>query len=330
MSERIPKQPPLIKPVTSNNRPQWSVMIPAYNCIQYLKDTLLSVLEQDKGEAAMQIEVIDDYSTDGDVAELVQEVGKGRIKYYRQPQNVGSLRNFETCLNRATGHWIHLLHGDDLVKHGFYAEIEMLFGNYPQAGAAFTKGFYINEKGYETGIERQLKEEPGIIDNWLLKIAVRQRLQPPCIVVKREVYEKLGSFYGAHYGEDWEMWVRIAARYPFAYSPKCLAFYRVHDNNITSRSFISGQYIKDVKTIIKLIQQHIPPQQRKYVKSYSARKISIFLARSANNTYSKNKPAALAKAKGALKLSRNPITLGFVGALYVKHLRNTKKGDDLK
>jgi len=31
------------------------------------------------------------------------------------------------------------------------------------------------------------------------------------MVVKREVYEKLGGFYGVEYGEDWEMWVRIAA-----------------------------------------------------------------------------------------------------------------------
>jgi glycosyltransferase involved in cell wall biosynthesis len=64
----------------------------------------------------MQIEVVDDGSTDADKEALVKQTGKGRVEYYRQPENVGSLRNFETRLNRATGHYIHILHGDDKSK----------------------------------------------------------------------------------------------------------------------------------------------------------------------------------------------------------------------
>jgi hypothetical protein len=48
--------------------------------------------------------------------ELVKKVGKGRVSYFRQKQNVGSLRNFETCINRSRGKYIHLLHGDDELK----------------------------------------------------------------------------------------------------------------------------------------------------------------------------------------------------------------------
>src|ERR1035438_4192858 len=128
MNERIPLQPPEIKPVPDSvSRPQWSVMIPAYNCSQYLTENIRSVLDQDRGEEQMQIEVVDDGSTDTDVKSLVEKIGNGRVRYYRQPLNVGSLRNFETCLNRATGHYIHLLHGDDKVENGFYEEIESLF-----------------------------------------------------------------------------------------------------------------------------------------------------------------------------------------------------------
>ncbi|MGI4728441.1 MAG: glycosyltransferase family 2 protein, partial [Janthinobacterium lividum] len=121
MSARIPNVPPVILPVANlADRPLWSVMIPAYNCISFLGDTLKSVLVQDRGEAVMQIAVVDDCSTDGDVAALVEAIGKGRIQYFRQEQNSGSLRNFETCLNRAKGQWIHLLHGDDRIENGYY------------------------------------------------------------------------------------------------------------------------------------------------------------------------------------------------------------------
>src|SRR3954452_4019788 len=95
-------------------RPFWSVMIPTYNCAKYLAQTLTSVLAQDPGPKIMQIEVIDDHSQD-DPATIVAEVGRGRIAFHQQPGNVGHIRNFDTCLQRAKGRIVHLLHGDDFV-----------------------------------------------------------------------------------------------------------------------------------------------------------------------------------------------------------------------
>ena len=60
-------------------RPLWSVMIPAYNCASYLRQTLASVLAQDPGPEQMQIEVVDDGSTKDDPESVVRETGKGRV-----------------------------------------------------------------------------------------------------------------------------------------------------------------------------------------------------------------------------------------------------------
>ena len=319
MSDRIPASPPAIAPLTSANRPLWSVMIPTYNCTRFVKQALESVLQQDPGEELMQIEVVDDFSIDGELEALIKEIGKGRVLFYRQPQNRGSLRNFETCLKRAKGHWVHLLHGDDMVVNGFYKEVQTLFEDFPQAGAAIVKNSYINTDGYETGIERQIQEKRGIIQNWLEIIATRQRLQPPAIVVKREVYEKLGGFFAVHYGEDWEMYTRIAANYPVAYSPQYLAKYRVHGDNITSQSYLKGQHVKDLKTVIDIIQGYLPPHLKKKVKRASLRIKSEWFARHAHAVYLKNPKAALLHAKHALKLSTNPLTIGFSGLLYLKY-----------
>lgn len=236
MNGRIPEKPPLIPSLpTEENRPLFSIMIPSYNCIQFLPNAIQSVLDQDLGPEMMQIEVIDDFSTDGDVAALVEKLGNGRVGFYQQEKNIGSLRNFETCINRAKGYYIHILHGDDFIKPGFYREIESLFKDFPECGSSFTHYSFLNEHNNEFPAQYGISKERGVIDDWLHKIASNQYLQCPAVVVKREVYEKLGSFYGVVYGEDWEMWTRIAANYKVAYSPKCLATYRTgHCSNITS------------------------------------------------------------------------------------------------
>ena len=71
--------PPVIRPVEDNlQRPLWSVMIPAYNCYKTLGETITSVVRQAPGKQQMQIEVVDDGSTDGDVKALVDRLGQGR------------------------------------------------------------------------------------------------------------------------------------------------------------------------------------------------------------------------------------------------------------
>lgn len=62
-------------------RPLWSVMIPTYNCADYLKETLASVLTQDPCTGLMQIEVVDDCSTEDDSATVVEDVGHGRVTF---------------------------------------------------------------------------------------------------------------------------------------------------------------------------------------------------------------------------------------------------------
>ncbi|MEO8568938.1 MAG: glycosyltransferase [Ginsengibacter sp.] len=327
MNERIPKAPPEILPVSNiEDRPLFSVMIPSYNCIHYLKQTLETVLAQDPGKDLMQIEVVDDCSTDGDVAALVNQLGKGRVSFFQQSQNRGSLRNFETCLNRAKGYYVHLLHGDDLVKPGFYEEIKSLFNKYPEIGSAITNYNWVDENEIQSDSSLDLLLTSGVLDNWLYKIASRQMLQAPAVVVKRSVYEKIGGFFAVHYGEDWEMWIRIASQYKVAYSPKCLATYRDgHNSNISTKSILSGENFRDLSTVIDIVKNYIPESKRKSIRHLAKKNFSISYAKYSYKLFKKNhanEKIAVKLALGALKFNINIRSVYWASRLCVAYLES--------
>lgn len=250
-----------ISPVPEGiSRPLWSVMIPTYNCANYLRETLASVLVQDPGPEVMQIEVIDDCSTQDDPAAVVAELGRGRVKFFQQSKNVGQIKNFQTCLERSQGKLIHLLHGDDCVLNGFYRKLQRGFDEKPEIGAAFCRHIFTDELGHWQAISWLEQPESGLLQNWLERIAIEQRIQTPSIVVRREVYEKLGTFDSRlSWTEDWEMWVRIAAHYKFWYEVEPLALYRMHSNSSSQRHISAGQNIQDLQRAIKIFQSYLPP-----------------------------------------------------------------------
>lgn len=295
-------------------------MIPVYNCSVFLEETLERVLAADLGEERMQIEVVDDGSTDADVSALVAKAGGGRIAYFRQEENVGSLRNFHTCLDRSKGRLIHILHGDDLIRRDFYRKMTTLFERYPAIGAAFCRYAYIDESGRTMYYQDPEAEHEGVLQNWLARLCERQRIQYVGMVVKREVYEHLGGFYGVEYGEDWEMWVRIAAHYDMAYTPEVLAEYRKHYSSISGRSFVTAENMSSLEWVMKKIQDHLPAKSRKSVSEASRTFYAHYAMRVAATLWKrfKNRRGASAQALAAWNMSRDAGLLLKIIKLYTR------------
>ncbi|MBJ6111064.1 glycosyltransferase [Hymenobacter sp. BT523] len=304
-------------------------MIPAYNCAAFLPDALNSVLAQAPGPEHMQIEVVDDASTDADVEALVAAIGQGRVGYYRQPRNVGSIRNFETSINRARGHVVHLLHGDDRVRPGFYAKLDDLLRRFPEAGAAVSHYAYIDEAGRPNGVPTPQAEADGILENWLLRLAEYQRMQYVSTVVRRSVYEALGSFYGNSYGEDWEMWVRIARYYPVAYTPDVLAEYRGHTQSISSNKLQTGEVVTDLAQVMARVQAHVPAAQRRRLAQVSGQHYAHFVIGAAYQLAETTKDWGFVHrlVRKSLELSRHPAIYRHVVRSWAKYmLEKFRKG----
>src|SRR5215204_858448 len=245
-------------PVPVNaKRPTWSVMIPVYNSAVFLRKTLECVLAQDPGPDHMQIEVVDDAS-DIDPTAIVNGIGKGRVSIFRQASNQGQIANLSTCIERAQGEIVHLLHGDDFVLPGFYSALEKGFRN-EKIGAAFCRWMIVDVNDKPLTVSECEQSKRGPLRDALERLASEQRIVTPSIAVRRRVWEQLGGFDPRlRCAEDWEMWVRIAAHHAIWYEPNVLAAYRRHDASTTARNTRNAEELRYSKMAIDMFAPLLP------------------------------------------------------------------------
>lgn len=218
------------------DRPVLSVMIPVRDPGPHLEAAVGSVLAQGLAESEAQIAVVDDGSLH-DVEPRIHALDQqGRIEFHRFDRPCGLSGNLNRAIGLARGHLVHLLHQDDLVLPGFYSRMRRAFERAPTAGMAFCRAQIVDEAGRRIKHSSRPQLWSGIVSGWVGKIAIRQRVQTPSAVVARTTYEQVGGYReDLRLALDWEMWVRIAVRYPVWYESRALATYRRHHHGETAR-----------------------------------------------------------------------------------------------
>jgi len=253
---------PRIAPLpAATPRPFWSVILTAYDRTAYLERALRSVLDQ--ADDAMHIEVVNDGAAPrlrAELAAIVDRVGAGRVTFAALPRNVGHPHIFNVCVERARGRWLHLLHDDDWVAPGFYAALRAGVESAPEVGMAVCRHIRLDEAGvarWESWLER---ETPGVIQGWLDRIFLTCRVQFAAAALRRDVFETLGGFAtGVGSTFDWDMWKRIAVRYPVWYEPTPLAHFFQGPLSLTHGLLRSGGQVADMRRSIQASHAYLPP-----------------------------------------------------------------------
>jgi len=254
-SADVAKTSKAIAPVPGDgHRPRWSVMIPTFNCAQYLQQALESVIAQDRGATQMQIEVIDDCSTTDDPEAVVREVGKGRVSFYRQPTNQGATANFNTCIERSRGSMVHILHGDDWVEPGFYAEMEELSQHHADAALFASRFYFVEEDGCRIEISGRLKRFEQGVSHDIADFWRGPAIHFTCCVIRRQFFEEHGGFVPQLiHAADWELWVRGIRKGGMVTIPGVLGNYRLFQGNDTGRLMRLAENLKDRERCIQIL-----------------------------------------------------------------------------
>lgn len=111
--------------------PAVSICIPTYNHGRFLRDALASAVSQRYED--LEILVVDNASKD-ETPNIAAEMRSRdpRIKYVRQPENVGLIGNFDTCLRLAQGDYIKFLCSDDVLEPDCVSVMAHLLDRLPE------------------------------------------------------------------------------------------------------------------------------------------------------------------------------------------------------
>jgi hypothetical protein len=161
------------------------------------------------------------------------------------------------------------------------------------------------EDGQWEGISGIEESKSGLLLNSLIRLAKNQIVQPPAIVVRREVYEQVRGYdQRLRYGEDWEMWVRIAANYPIGYQTEPLAEYREHTHSLSNKLIRTAEDTSNLHKAITFSTNYLKVAHKHKILNTALANSATNALKKAIKVYKVNKDmnAVLAQSWEALKM----------------------------
>lgn len=193
-----------------------SIVIPTYNRPDLLKRALMTAVGQTYRD--LEVIVVDDCSKEH-VVPVIEEVGDARVRLIRHERNQGAPAARNTGIAAAQGRYVAFLDDDDeWYPEKVEAQIQDL-----RAKARYKVSFCLREFYWE-GKEERGASPPGYDgDHMVDLLAGRDISSTSCVLAERECLRAVGGFRrDLPCMQDWELWIRLAERYEFAYLNKVL------------------------------------------------------------------------------------------------------------
>lgn len=219
-----------------------SILIPLYNHENYIGTCLDSILQDDY--PCKEILIIDDGSKDAssDVARRWYEENRqrfdGRFELVRR-ENRGLTRTLNELVAMALGEFAVVIASDDyLLPGGLQSRVDYLRAQ-ERKMAVFGDCIVVDENGLKTGdsgvegLYRGKKSRLGHATLVSYELVFHWCVPGPVFMARRSLFDLIGGYNEKLAVEDWDFYLRLAARDLVGFVDFPVAAYRVH-----SKSFI--------------------------------------------------------------------------------------------
>ena len=216
-----------------------SVLITTYNCGQYIRQTIKSILNQTY--PISELVIIDDGSED-DTMMIVSEFNDPRI-VFRKYEHIGRSKALNIGLKTVKCEWVAPVDADDLWAPTKLSNQILQITS--ERDFIFTDSVYFRSQNVSYLIPNFANGKELI-----RKIALHGHLAFSSVLFNKNCVEKVGGFdEKLSNSEDYDLWLRIFMKYSFKNVNECLTFIRIRENSL-SRSGINNR-----NKIIRELQQ---------------------------------------------------------------------------
>ncbi|HEX7813547.1 glycosyltransferase [Dyella sp.] len=230
--------------------PLVSVLIPAFNHERFVTRCLDSVLEDPY--PAKEIVIIDDGSTDGTAACIADWVarheGEVAIEYVSRP-NKGIAATLNELAARAHGEFLRLGASDDYFLPGGLDALVRYLLTHPGKGAVIGDSIVIDQQGHKLhdsgmcdlhGADKRLY----VSDDGIRRAVISQwAVGGPVTLIRKSVLETVSRWSEGLRIDDWDMFLRLAARDAVGFVDVPVCAYRLHETNLSKTRHIATRVI---------------------------------------------------------------------------------------
>ena len=246
-----------------------SIIIPTYNRKSFLIHAINSVLNQTYQN--LELIIIDDGSSDK--TENIIKKKYPKIKFYKQKnKGVSAARN--KGIKMASCKWIAFLDSDDRWHpRKLENQINYLLAH-PRYKICHTDEIWIR-KGIRINQHKKHKKHGGHIFDKCLDLC---RISPSSVIIHKDIFNKVGLFNEKlPVCEDYDLWLRIAEKFPVLYlDEKLVIKYGGHLNQLSKKYWGMDRFrIIALENIIK--KSFLKKKNKQLVKKILKKKINIYL-----------------------------------------------------
>ena len=242
------------------HNPKVTVCLPTFNKARYLPAAIKSVLAQDFRN--YELLIVNDASPD-DTDKIVRGFEDSRIRYFRNPQNLGLVENWNNCLELARGDYAMIFHDDDIMLPGLLRrEVEVLESN-PEVVLVHTAAQVIDADGAVLCVTRP-SSWPAFSRglDFVASYWTQGYVVMPTAMFRKSLALKLDGFNpGFRLSADADLWQRLAFEGQVAFLDDLLISNRVHESQTTQKILTNSlqmleERLKLAQATRKLVSAH--------------------------------------------------------------------------
>jgi glycosyltransferase involved in cell wall biosynthesis len=229
--------------------PRVSVIVPTYNCAQFLGRALESAFAQSYRD--FEVIVADDGSTD-DTQEIISRLTQPLIYAYQENRGLSAARNL--AISKASGEFLAYLDSDDMwFEQRLEKQVAFLDQN-PRCGLVHSEVTVVDEE--DRVLYPRFKEEAG---RPILKGACAMHMlrtasmHVPSVLERTSCYDQAGPFdERLRSAEDYLHWLQILLHgHEIGYIDESLAMYRWRNGSLSKNESKMHQAMLSVYRILR-------------------------------------------------------------------------------